>query len=277
MFIAGVRGACAREIAYLRAHPWDLALISWFPALVMALAWAIFAQGVNVKLPLALRRRGPFAGLAATCRRARGDALDEHCGAPDHARGSVAAGARAAGLRRRARADRLGAAVSARRPAAGRSLYQRAVSRRGDLPSSNDVDRRHRVGCRRTSAARCLPGSAAASPAPSVAPARFGSSCERSMVRSSPSSARSRAPSSRRSCTCSCWAAPPTRSAGNFAIAPPATGSLRLEMASSPPSSASCCRCFFASPRWRSASSPGLRAIAAGRRTEACWAGALVC
>ncbi len=53
MFIAGVRGACAREIAYLRGHPWDLALISWFPALVMALTWAIFAQGVNVKLPLA--------------------------------------------------------------------------------------------------------------------------------------------------------------------------------------------------------------------------------
>ena len=53
MFIAGVRGACAREIAYLRTHPWDLALISWFPALVMGLAWAIFAQGVNVKLPLA--------------------------------------------------------------------------------------------------------------------------------------------------------------------------------------------------------------------------------
>ena len=53
MFLAGVRGACAREIAYLRAHPWDLALISWFPALAMALTWAIFAQGVNVKLPLA--------------------------------------------------------------------------------------------------------------------------------------------------------------------------------------------------------------------------------
>jgi ABC-2 type transport system permease protein len=53
VFFAGVRGACAREIAYLRAHPWDLALISWFPALAMALAWAIFAQGVNVKLPLA--------------------------------------------------------------------------------------------------------------------------------------------------------------------------------------------------------------------------------
>jgi ABC-2 type transport system permease protein len=53
VFIAGVRGACAREIAYLRTHPWDLALISWFPALVMALAWSIFAQGVNIKLPLA--------------------------------------------------------------------------------------------------------------------------------------------------------------------------------------------------------------------------------
>jgi len=53
VFIAGVRGACAREVAYLRTHPWDLALVSWFPALVMTLAWAIFAQGVNVKLPLA--------------------------------------------------------------------------------------------------------------------------------------------------------------------------------------------------------------------------------
>ncbi|HMK67728.1 MAG TPA: ABC transporter permease [Stellaceae bacterium] len=53
MFFAGVRGACVREVAYLRAHPWDLALISWFPALILALTWAIFAQGVNVKLPLA--------------------------------------------------------------------------------------------------------------------------------------------------------------------------------------------------------------------------------
>jgi len=54
VFFSGVRAACAREIAYLRAHPWDLALISWFPALVMALAWGIFAQGVNIKLPLAV-------------------------------------------------------------------------------------------------------------------------------------------------------------------------------------------------------------------------------
>ena len=54
MLLASVRGSCLREIAYLRSHPWDLALISWFPALVMALAWAIFVQGVNVKLPLVL-------------------------------------------------------------------------------------------------------------------------------------------------------------------------------------------------------------------------------
>jgi len=53
MFLAGVRAACAREVAYLRAHLWDLALISWVPLLAMALAWAIFAQGVNIKLPLA--------------------------------------------------------------------------------------------------------------------------------------------------------------------------------------------------------------------------------
>src|SRR5271166_5851449 len=53
MFFSGVRDACARELAYLWTHPWDLALITWFPVLAMALAWAIFAQGVNVKLPLA--------------------------------------------------------------------------------------------------------------------------------------------------------------------------------------------------------------------------------
>lgn len=54
MFLAGIRDACAREIAYLRAHPWDLALVSWFPALVLALTWAIFAEGVMVKIPLAV-------------------------------------------------------------------------------------------------------------------------------------------------------------------------------------------------------------------------------
>src|SRR4030095_14076247 len=54
MFLADIREACAREITYLRTHPWDLALISWFPALVLAFIWGIFAQGVNVKLPIAL-------------------------------------------------------------------------------------------------------------------------------------------------------------------------------------------------------------------------------
>lgn len=53
MFISGVRGACAREIQYLRGHPWDWALISWFPALTMAIVWGIFCAGVNTKLPIA--------------------------------------------------------------------------------------------------------------------------------------------------------------------------------------------------------------------------------
>src|SRR3984893_16651097 len=53
MFISGVRDACAREIQYLRTHPWDWALISWFPALTMAIVWGIFCAGVNTKLPIA--------------------------------------------------------------------------------------------------------------------------------------------------------------------------------------------------------------------------------
>jgi len=53
MFRAGVRGACAREIQYLRSHAWDWALISWVPALTMAVIWGIFAAGVNTKLPIA--------------------------------------------------------------------------------------------------------------------------------------------------------------------------------------------------------------------------------
>ena len=54
MFASGVHGACAREVQYLRTHPWDWALISWVPALMLALIWAIFSAGVNTKLPLAL-------------------------------------------------------------------------------------------------------------------------------------------------------------------------------------------------------------------------------
>ena len=53
MFTSGVRGACVREVQYLRAHPWDWALISWVPALMLALNWAIFSAGVNTKLPMA--------------------------------------------------------------------------------------------------------------------------------------------------------------------------------------------------------------------------------
>lgn len=53
MFLAGVRGACAREIQYLKSHPWDWALISWVPALTLTAIWAIFSAGVNTKLPMA--------------------------------------------------------------------------------------------------------------------------------------------------------------------------------------------------------------------------------
>jgi ABC-2 type transport system permease protein len=53
VFASGVRGACAREVQYLRTHAWDWALISWVPALMLAIIWAIFSAGVNTKLPLA--------------------------------------------------------------------------------------------------------------------------------------------------------------------------------------------------------------------------------
>ena len=53
MFFKNVRAACAREWHYLVEHPWDLALISWVPALALLLVWAIFAAGVNTKLPIA--------------------------------------------------------------------------------------------------------------------------------------------------------------------------------------------------------------------------------
>ena len=52
-FLHGVRAANAREWRYLGAHPWDLALISWVPALSLLVVWAIFAAGVNTKLPIA--------------------------------------------------------------------------------------------------------------------------------------------------------------------------------------------------------------------------------
>jgi ABC-2 type transport system permease protein len=53
MFIAGVRGAWERELQFLRARPWDLALISWFPLLVLTVIWGIFSAGITTKLPIA--------------------------------------------------------------------------------------------------------------------------------------------------------------------------------------------------------------------------------
>ena len=54
MWLAGAREACVRELRYLRTHPWDLALITWFPAVVLAVAWAIFSPGVATRLPIAV-------------------------------------------------------------------------------------------------------------------------------------------------------------------------------------------------------------------------------
>ena len=53
MFLQAVRAAGARELHYLLAHPWDLALISFVPAMSLLLIWGIFAAGVNTKLPIA--------------------------------------------------------------------------------------------------------------------------------------------------------------------------------------------------------------------------------
>lgn len=54
MWLADARAACLRELRYLRRHPWDLALITWFPALVLTVAWAIFSPGVATRLPIAV-------------------------------------------------------------------------------------------------------------------------------------------------------------------------------------------------------------------------------
>src|SRR5258706_6455446 len=54
MWLAGAREACLRELRYLLGHPWDLALVTWFPALVLAVTWAIFSPGVATRLPIAV-------------------------------------------------------------------------------------------------------------------------------------------------------------------------------------------------------------------------------
>jgi len=52
--LAGIRAACVRELAYLRTHPWDLALATWFPVVVLTVTWAIFSPGVATQLPIAV-------------------------------------------------------------------------------------------------------------------------------------------------------------------------------------------------------------------------------
>jgi len=53
MSLRGFSTASARrEFALLRAHPWDLAMISWVPLLAVFLIWWIFSAGLPERLPI---------------------------------------------------------------------------------------------------------------------------------------------------------------------------------------------------------------------------------
>lgn len=43
-----------REVALLRSRPWDLAMITWVPALACLLLWWIFSAGLPTRLPIGL-------------------------------------------------------------------------------------------------------------------------------------------------------------------------------------------------------------------------------
>jgi ABC-2 type transport system permease protein len=47
-FIASLR----REAAWLRANPWDLAMMSWVPLLAVAIIWWTFSAGLPTRLPI---------------------------------------------------------------------------------------------------------------------------------------------------------------------------------------------------------------------------------
>ena len=75
----GLRSVVSRELRYLSAQPWDLALLLWFPAATLALLLWLFSSGVPTDLPIAVvdedhssasrdlvRRMGVLRGLAIT-------------------------------------------------------------------------------------------------------------------------------------------------------------------------------------------------------------------
>ena len=79
MASSGLRAVLARELWHLRRHPWDLALLVWFPAASLALLLWMFSGGVAAGLPIAvvdedhssasrelIRRMAATRGLAVT-------------------------------------------------------------------------------------------------------------------------------------------------------------------------------------------------------------------
>lgn len=51
-FVPALMNSLRREAAWLRANPWDLAMISWVPLLAVALLWWTFSAGLPTRLPI---------------------------------------------------------------------------------------------------------------------------------------------------------------------------------------------------------------------------------
>ena len=79
MATTGLRAVVSRELHRLVRHPWDLALLLWFPAATLALVLWLFSAGVPTGLPIAvvdedhssgsrelIRRMAAMRGLAVT-------------------------------------------------------------------------------------------------------------------------------------------------------------------------------------------------------------------
>jgi len=50
--MAMFRNSLRRELARLRGQPWELAMVSWVPALAVGLIWWIFSAGLPTRLPI---------------------------------------------------------------------------------------------------------------------------------------------------------------------------------------------------------------------------------
>ena len=50
--VPALMASLRREAAWLRANPWDLAMISWVPLLAVAMLWWTFSAGLPTRLPI---------------------------------------------------------------------------------------------------------------------------------------------------------------------------------------------------------------------------------